>query len=32
MSFGQADKLCDYVADSVLDACLSQDPKSKVAC
>ena len=27
-----ADKLCDIVSDSVLDACLAQDPDSKVAC
>merc|ERR1712064_159943 len=26
------DKLCDQVSDSVLDACLKGDPKSKVAC
>ena len=26
------DKLCDIVSDAVLDACLSQDPDSKVAC
>jgi len=29
---GHPDKLCDIVSDSVLDACLSQDPDSKVAC
>ena len=29
---GHPDKLCDYISDSVLDACLSQDPNSKVAC
>lgn len=29
---GHPDKLCDIVSDSVLDACLSQDPESKVAC
>lgn len=29
---GHPDKLCDIVSDSVLDACLSQDPNSKVAC
>ena len=29
---GHPDKLCDQVSDSVLDACLSQDPQSKVAC
>jgi S-adenosylmethionine synthetase len=29
---GHPDKLCDQVSDSVLDACLSQDPYSRVAC
>jgi len=29
---GHPDKLCDYISDSVLDACLEQDPNSKVAC
>lgn len=29
---GHPDKLCDKVSDAVLDACLAQDPKSKVAC
>jgi len=29
---GHPDKLCDQVSDAVLDACLSQDPDSKVAC
>jgi len=29
---GHPDKLCDYISDSVLDACLAQDPNSKVAC
>jgi len=29
---GHPDKLCDIVSDSVLDACLEQDPKSMVAC
>ena len=29
---GHPDKLCDYISDSVLDACLTQDPNSKVAC
>ena len=27
-----ADKLCDQVSDSVLDACLAQDPESRVGC
>jgi len=26
------DKLCDQVSDAVLDACLAEDPDSKVAC
>jgi len=26
------DKLCDGISDAVLDACLSQDPRSRVAC
>jgi S-adenosylmethionine synthetase len=29
---GHPDKLCDLVSDAVLDACLKQDPQSKVAC
>jgi S-adenosylmethionine synthetase len=29
---GHPDKVCDYVADSILDACLTQDPGSRVAC
>ncbi|MEL7592115.1 MAG: methionine adenosyltransferase [Anaerolineaceae bacterium] len=29
---GHPDKLCDLVSDSVLDACLEQDPRSRVAC
>lgn len=29
---GHPDKLCDQVSDAVLDACLSEDPSSKVAC
>jgi S-adenosylmethionine synthetase len=29
---GHPDKLCDQVSDAVLDACLAQDPNSKVAC
>jgi S-adenosylmethionine synthetase len=29
---GHPDKLCDQVSDAVLDACLTVDPKSKVAC
>jgi S-adenosylmethionine synthetase len=29
---GHPDKLCDQVSDAVLDACLEQDPHSRVAC
>merc|ERR1712159_939427 len=29
---GHPDKLCDQVSDAVLDTCLTEDPKSKVAC
>jgi S-adenosylmethionine synthetase len=29
---GHPDKLCDQVSDAILDACLTEDPKSKVAC
>jgi S-adenosylmethionine synthetase len=29
---GHPDKLADQVSDAVLDACLKQDPHSKVAC
>ncbi|MCI8999806.1 MAG: methionine adenosyltransferase [Clostridia bacterium] len=29
---GHPDKLCDYISDSVLDACLAKDPYSRVAC
>jgi S-adenosylmethionine synthetase len=29
---GHPDKMCDQIADAVLDAHLSQDPKAKVAC
>lgn len=29
---GHPDKLCDQVSDAILDACLEQDPDSKVAC
>ena len=28
---GHPDKLCDSISDSILDACLAQDPNSKVA-
>ena len=29
---GHPDKLCDSLSDAVLDACLEQDPNSRVAC
>ncbi|MCL5947185.1 MAG: methionine adenosyltransferase [Chloroflexi bacterium] len=29
---GHPDKLCDAISDAVLDACLAQDPSSRVAC
>ncbi|TFG79828.1 MAG: methionine adenosyltransferase, partial [Spirochaetales bacterium] len=29
---GHPDKLCDQISDAVLDACLSKDPESHVAC
>ena len=29
---GHPDKLCDLIADSILDACLKEDENSKVAC
>ena len=32
VSEGHPDKVCDYISDSILDACLAQDTKSRVAC
>jgi S-adenosylmethionine synthetase len=32
VSEGHPDKVCDYIADSILDAHLAADPKSRVAC
>ncbi len=32
VSEGHPDKLCDQVSDAVLDACLADDPQSRVAC
>ena len=29
---GHPDKVCDTISDAVLDSCLKQDPKSRVAC
>jgi S-adenosylmethionine synthetase len=32
VSEGHPDKVCDYISDSILDACIEQDPQSRVAC
>lgn len=32
VSEGHPDKICDQVSDAILDACLEQDPESRVAC
>lgn len=32
VSEGHPDKICDRVSDAILDACLKEDPKSRVAC
>jgi S-adenosylmethionine synthetase len=32
VSEGHPDKVCDYIADSILDAHLATDPRSRVAC
>jgi S-adenosylmethionine synthetase len=32
VSEGHPDKVCDYISDSVLDACFEQDIRSRVAC
>ncbi len=29
---GHPDKMCDQISDAILDACLKQDPNSRVAC
>ena len=29
---GHPDKMCDQISDAILDACLQQDPQSRVAC
>ena len=29
---GHPDKVCDAVSDAILDACMAQDPMSRVAC
>ncbi|MFA7256369.1 MAG: methionine adenosyltransferase [Kiritimatiellales bacterium] len=32
VSEGHPDKICDQISDAILDACLAQDAKSRVAC
>jgi S-adenosylmethionine synthetase len=32
VSEGHPDKVCDQISDAILDACLRDDPKSRVAC
>ncbi len=32
VSEGHPDKVCDLISDAILDACLAQDSKSRVAC
>jgi len=32
VSEGHPDKLCDQVSDAILDACIKDDPQSRVAC
>ena len=32
VSIGHPDHVCDMISDNVLDACLAQDPDSRVAC
>lgn len=32
VSEGHPDKICDQISDAVLDECLRQDPRSRVAC
>jgi S-adenosylmethionine synthetase len=32
VSMGHPDKMCDQISDSVLDAMLAEDPRSRVAC
>ena len=32
VTIGHPDKLCDYIADSILDATLTVDPNARVAC
>ena len=32
VSQGHPDKICDFISDSILDACLELDSNAKVAC
>ena len=32
VSEGHPDKVCDQISDAILDACLADDPESRVAC
>jgi S-adenosylmethionine synthetase len=32
VTMGHPDKVADHISDAILDACLTQDPKSRVAC
>ena len=32
VSEGHPDKVCDQISDAILDACLADDPSSRVAC
>lgn len=32
VSKGHPDKVCDQISDAILDACLNEDPNSRVAC
>ena len=32
MTEGHPDKICDAISDAILDACIAQDPMSRVAC
>lgn len=32
VSEGHPDKICDQIADAILDACLKQDPQTRLAC
>ena len=32
VSEGHPDKVCDQISDAILDACLAEDPYSRVAC